>query len=212
MKLLTSNAKIDKSIKLFPEYEATILQMLPSKQMCVNYKDCISKCLAFTGFAKIYKSVNKSRKAKTDFFLNDNRNFVIQIVKEIRNQIKRAIKKNRIAIVRLNGFTDVNWDKILFEGKTIFELFPDVIFWDYTADFNKLISNRNPNYHLTFSYKGNNDKETFEAMKQDFNIAVIDTIENRDKWFNKLPAIDGDLHDFRFLDTDNSVVWLKFKK
>ena len=38
MKLLTTNTKIDKSMKLYPEYEASILQMLPGKGVCVNTK------------------------------------------------------------------------------------------------------------------------------------------------------------------------------
>ena len=31
MKLLGTNSKIDKSLKVYPEYEASILQLLPNK-------------------------------------------------------------------------------------------------------------------------------------------------------------------------------------
>ena len=57
MKLLGTNSKIDKSLKVYPEYEASILQLLPNKHLCVNYKLCIKTCLAFKGLAKVYPSV-----------------------------------------------------------------------------------------------------------------------------------------------------------
>ena len=93
MKLLTSNTKIDKSMKIHPEYEGTILQMLPGKGVCVNYKGCIKTCLAFTGFAKIYKSVNKARQQRKDLFVNHPGEFRTQINKEMHNLIKRAVKR-----------------------------------------------------------------------------------------------------------------------
>ena len=217
MKLLTTNSKIDKSLKIHPEYEATILQMLPGKGICVNYKECISDCLAFKGFAKIYPSVTKSRKAKKDYFVNDQAGFLKQLNHEIYLQVKRAKKKGKTPVVRLNGFTDINWDSIsnLIDRWSDFGPNNDsVIFYDYTADFNKVLSNRHPNYHLTFSYKGNNMKECAKlAASNKANIAAIDTPENRTNFaFNGLSAIDGDKHDFRFLDADNSIVWLSFKK
>jgi hypothetical protein len=216
-KLLTTNAKIDKSIKFFNnEYEATILQMIPGKGVCVDYSRCLSKCLAFTGFAKIWKSVNVARQKRKDLFVDNIDLFKTYILKEINNQVKRAAKKNRVAVIRLNGFTDINWALILFNGKTLFELFPDVIFYDYTADFDKAKNNRIANYHLTFSFKsdkhGNNSAACHEMIRRGMSVAVIDTPENRDKWFNGLPGINGDQHDFRFLDNDSSIVWLTFKK
>ena len=53
MKLLTTNTKIDKSMELLVDYYATILQLLPNKHFCVNYKLCIKDCLAFKGLAKV---------------------------------------------------------------------------------------------------------------------------------------------------------------
>ena len=81
MKLLGTNSKIDKSLKVYPEYEASILQLLPNKHFCVNYKLCIKDCLAFKGLAKVYPSIIKSRKAKSEYFINDNKNFIKQVIK-----------------------------------------------------------------------------------------------------------------------------------
>ena len=207
MKLLTTNTKIDKSMKVFEKDYGTILQLLPSKNVCVNYKNCIKNCLAFKGMAKVYKSVTKSRKAKTDYFTNDNDGFIKQLKKEIGLQEKRALKKGKKPVVRLNGFTDINFNKY-----GIFELFPKVQFYDYSADYEKVSNNKHKNLHFTFSYKGNNLVESMDLLKKGVNIAVIDTKENQ--FFNdqEVNHIDGDKHDFRYKDEKNSIVWLSEKK
>ena len=206
MKLLGTNSKIDKSLKVYPEYEASILQLLPNKHLCVNYKLCIKTCLAFKGLAKVYPSVIKRRKAKSEYFVNDTDNFIKQLIREIKNQEKRALKKNKKAVVRLNGFTDIDYDKY-----GIFKLFPNVQFYDYSADYERVLNNNNPNLHYTFSYKGNNLKECIELLKNDVSIAVIDISENQ--FFNdyEVEHIDGDKHDFRFKH-GKAIVWLSEKK
>ncbi len=206
MKLLGTNSKIDKSLKIYPEYEASILQLLPNKHLCVNYKLCIKTCLAFKGLAKVYPSVIKSRKAKSEYFVNDTDTFIKQLIKEIGNQEKRALKKNKKAVVRLNGFTDIDYEKF-----GIFKLFPNVQFYDYSADYECVLNNNNPNLHYTFSYKGNNLKECIELLKNDVSIAVIDMPENQ--FFNDYDVehIDGDKHDFRFKH-GKAIVWLSEKK
>jgi len=206
MKLLGTNSKIDKSLKVYPEYEASILQLLPNKHLCVNYKLCIKTCLAFKGLAKVYPSVIKSRKAKSEYFVNDTDTFIKQLIREIKNQEKRALKKNKKAVVRLNGFTDIDYEKF-----GIFKLFPNVQFYDYSADYERVLNNNNPNLHYTFSYKGNNLKECIELLKNDVSIAVIDMPENQ--FFNDYDVehIDGDKHDFRFKH-GKAIVWLSEKK
>ena len=206
MKLLGTNSKIDKSLKVYPEYEASILQLLPNKHLCVNYKLCIKTCLAFKGLAKVYPSVIKSRKAKSEYFVNDTDTFIKQLIREIKNQEKRALKKNKKAVVRLNGFTDIDYEKY-----GIFKLFPNVQFYDYSADYERVLNNNNPNLHYTFSYKGNNLKECIELLKNDVSIAVIDIPENQ--FFNdyEVEHIDGDKHDFRFKH-GKAIVWLSEKK
>ena len=206
MKLLGTNSKIDKSLKVYPEYEASILQLLPNKHLCVNYKLCIKTCLAFKGLAKVYPSVIKSRKAKSEYFVNDTDTFIKQLIREIKNQEKRALKKNKKAVVRLNGFTDIDYEKY-----GIFKLFPNVQFYDYSADYERVLNNNNPNLHYTFSYKGNNLKECIELLKKDISIAVIDIKDNQ--FFNKynIEHVDGDKHDFRFKH-GKAIVWLSEKK
>ena len=211
-KLLTSNTKIDKSMKLFPEYEATILQLAPGKGVCVNYSNCIKTCLFFTGFGK-FSNVQRGRINRTKYLQTDIQGFLKQLTREIRNQVKRAIKKNKTAVIRLNGFSDIDWSKpeYFVEGFCLFDLFPEVIFYDYTADYDKALNNEFNNYHLTFSYKGNNLKEANSLLvERCMSIAAIDVPEN--KHLKAMRDLQGDVHDFRFLDQKASIVWLSFKE
>jgi len=205
-KLLSTNSKIEKSLKEYEFYIATILQLLPSKYLCVNYKECIKNCLAFKGMAKVYPSVIKSRKAKSDYFRANPELFIEHLKKEIKLQYKRAIKKHKKSVVRLNGFTDIDYSK-----HGIFELYPETQFYDYSADYKKVLNNKHNNLHYTFSYKGNNLLECVDLLKRGVNIAVIDIPENQ--FFNdwQVNHIEGDKHDFRFLDQKNSIVWLSEK-
>ena len=211
-KLLTSNTKIDKSMKLFPEYEATILQLAPGKGVCVNYSNCIKTCLFFTGFGK-FSNVQRGRINRTKYLQTDTQGFLKQLTREIRNQVKRAIKKHKTAVVRLNGFSDIDWSKpeYFVEGFCLFELFPEVIFYDYTADYDKALNNEFSNYHLTFSYKGNNLQESKNLFAEfGINTAVVDLPENNH--LKGVKSLQGDIHDFRFLDKKASIVWLSFKE
>ena len=222
MPLLTSNTKIDKSViwaqKQGLEYEATILQMLPGRGVCKNYKYCIKECLAFTGFAKIFPTVNKARQKRKDLFTKDLPSFMKTLEKELNNLCKRARKKGKTPVCRLNGFTDINWEDpdYYIRGDCIFNVYQEVQFYDYSADYDKTLLSCYDNYHLTFSYKkdphgiGSNVMECRNLFSKGINIAVVDTLENR-KVFNG-QSIQGDKHDFRFLDKKGSIVWLTFKK
>ena len=227
MPLLTSNTKIDKSViwaqKQGLEYEAVILQMNPGKGVCVNWELCISDCIAFTGYGK-FKNVRAGREKRKKLFLNDIEGFKKQLKKELTNLEKRAEKKGKIPVCRLNGFTDIDWGQklqadgriieVLFDGLTVFELFPKVTFWDYSADYLKTLSNKIQNLHLTFSYKGNNILECNKLFARGINIAVINTPENQHTFRKKdnKKQYDFDAHDFRFLDKPGTIGWLKFKE
>jgi len=94
--------------------------------------------------------------------------------------------------------------------KNIFEMFPDVQFYDYTKIPTRKVD-KIPNYHLTWSYSEANEKyaKMFNAVPN--NIAVVFRDKLLPKMFKGLKVIDGDTHDMRFLDKPNSVVGLKAK-
>ena len=73
-KLLTSNEKLKKTEKylLTEKNEKWIIrgiQFLPGIGFCDGAKlGCLPTCLAYTGFAKRFKTVNKGRKKRNNLF------------------------------------------------------------------------------------------------------------------------------------------------
>jgi hypothetical protein len=132
---------------------------------------------------------------------------VLDIIKFI-NACERKGKK---PAVRLNGTSDIQWEKITVEcGQNIFEMFPQVQFYDYTK-----IPTRNIsyifNYHLTWSYSEASEKyaKLFDSVP--YNKAVVFRNKELPSTFKGVKVIDGDKHDMRFLDEPNVVVGLKAK-
>jgi hypothetical protein len=211
-----SSAKIVKNAKL---NELTyIVYLAPATLSGYNVcpkatKHCIAACLHESGHNRIDVSnrINKSRITKTKLFFEHREFFVDWVIAEIKAAHKKAQKLKMRFSVRLNGTSDIN--PILFakDGKTLFELFPDVQFYDYTKVFNRVkLLQKYKNYDLTFSYSGSNLGECMEALNRNMRVAVV---------FDKVPTthfnkqvVDGDKTDLRYLDPTDCIVGLKFKK
>lgn len=107
--------------------------------------------------------------------------------------------------VRINGTSD--------QPQLALEMareFPEVQFYDYTkipAPWKRTL----PNYHLTFSFSGENLADCMAALEHGINVAVVFPTANFPKTWNGYPVINGDKNDLRFLDPNNVVVGLKAK-
>jgi len=105
----------------------------------------------------------------------------------------------------LNGTSDIQWETIEVEcGQNIFQMFPQVQWYDYTKIPNRKVSHIS-NYHLTWSYSEANKKyaDYFDAVR--YNVAVVFK-NGLPKMFKGLRVIDGDKTDMRFLDGNKRVV------
>ena len=72
------------------------------------------------------------------------------ILSDINKLKKQAQKQKLQAVIRLNGTSDIEWENIKVTGDyTIFNLFPELQFYDYTKNPNR--KNLPSNYDLTFS-------------------------------------------------------------
>ena len=212
--LTTSNTKIRKGEKL--GFSTFGIHLAPSTLSGFNTcKDasagCAAACLNTAGMG-VYSTVQNARIAKTRLFFSDKSAFMTQLVKEIVAAVKKANKNGMQAAFRLNLTSDLPWEKIRHDGKNIFELFPSVQFYDYTATIGRMsafLAGELPaNYHLTFSRKENTPNELVESvLRSGGNVAVV---------FRKsLPArafgadvVNGDETDARFLDGKGKVVGL----
>lgn len=168
---------------------------------------CIESCL-YTAGRGSFSNVIKSRERKTALFFEDNKTFKEQLYNDLI-LFNQYIKQEEIkGFVRLNGTSDIDWSKIKINNLTFFELFSDIIFYDYTKDF-KRISNYN-NYHITYSKTEETSIEEVKSIiNKNNNVAVVfDTVPS--EW-EGIEVIDGDVNDLRPEDIQGVIVGLKAK-
>ena len=133
-----------------------------------------------------------------------------QLHKSICKLVKSAERENLTPCIRLNGTSDIGWQKL-----GIFEQYPEVQFYDYTKGIKRIMENDHANYHLTFSRSESNHK-TVERVLADtsVNVAAVFSTKRNDGLptsYMGRRVIDGDLHDLRFLDAQNCIVGLRAK-
>lgn len=180
---------------------------------------CIAACLYSAGRGA-YTNVQKARIRKTIEFFKNREQFMSDLVKDIEKLERKAKREGLNPVVRLNGTSDLPFEKFkcVRDGKEYSNLmtaFPNVNFMDYTAILGRKAALSLPNYHLTFSLKESNDKDAAKALKEGYNIAVVMKVkknEPKPEFWNKIPVVDGDESDLRFLDPKgNHVVALTAK-
>jgi hypothetical protein len=94
--------------------------------------------------------IDKARKRKTDFYFNDRKAFLKQLHKELELLEIRSAKKNKQAYARLNGTSDIIFERI---DKSLFDSHKSIQFYDYTKIPNRDVSSID-NYSLTYSLQG----------------------------------------------------------
>jgi hypothetical protein len=213
MKLLsTANPKIQKGSKL--GYLSFILHLAPStlsgKNTCPKATaGCAAACLNTAGRGGMFRRgettnmIQQARIRKTRYFFEDRATFLADLEADIRRGIKQAQRLGLTPVFRLNGTSDLSWEKY-----GIIEKFPTVQFYDYTKVLNRKVAHL-PNYHLTFSAADGNDADVARAIAQGMNIAMV---------FDQMPAeymgrtvINADETDLRFLDPKGVICGLKAK-
>lgn len=177
-------------------------------QVCPKASDgCRLACL-YTAGRGIYNNTQQSRIAKTKRFHEDREAFMTQLVAEIEALIRKAKRESLIPVVRLNGTSDLPWEKIKCNRNgvaygSIMEAFADVQFYDYTKILGRTKALSLPNYSLTFSLAENNDAAAMKALQEGFNVAVVMRVgrkEDKPANWGGYPVVNGDETDLRFLD------------
>lgn len=171
---------------------------------------CSKSCLFNSGMGGMYEQVRNGRKNKTEWFLENRKEFLMQLVSEINAAVKRH-KDKAIVTVRLNGTSDISYEKFkIKDGKNIFELFPDIQFYDYTKNHKRFTNDLPKNYHLTFSRSEVNEKEAIKLLKNGNNVAVVFNKVLPEKYLG-YKVVDGDDTDLRFLNDKGVIIGLKYK-
>ena len=225
MKLLSINQD-SKTIKgLEKGYLTGIMYLAPytlgGKNICPFAKaaGCIDACLNTAGRG-IFNNVQKARLNRTKLFHSDINAFMHKLSIEIEALEKTAIKNGLIPVIRLNGLSDINWEDIRFNYEfihnkirsvTIFELFSDIQFYDYTKNPNR--DQLPKNYDLTFSYSNKPEFKKFNeiAIKKNMRLAAVFSDQNLPAYFMGLPVLNGDESDLTFLAPKNTILGLYAK-
>ena len=199
-------------------YLTGILYLAPSNESGVintcGYAStgCRAACL-FTAGRGAFQNVRKARVEKTMLFHSAKADFMDQLVTDIKALKKKAEKAGMTPCVRLNGTSDISWETIpVGKASNIFELFPDISFYDYTKNIKKIIKlkeNPLPNYSLTFSRSESNKAHAELALSLGVNVATV--FRDLPSSFSGHPVVNGDESDLRFLDPKGVIVGLKAK-
>ena len=205
--LSTANPKIQKGTKL--GYLSFILHLAPAdlsgRETCPKRTvGCTAACLNTAGRGGMFKRgentnmIQKARIRKTEYFFNDRAGFLADLEADIRKGIKFAEKQGLIPVFRLNGTSDLSWEKY-----GIIEKFPQVQFYDYTKVLGRKVKHL-PNYHLTFSKADGNDADVAEALMQGMSVVAV---------YDQIPegTLSADETDLRFLDPKGVMLGLKAK-
>jgi len=211
--LSTANPKIQKGTKM--GYLSFILHLAPAdlsgREVCPKRtKGCTDACLNKAGRGGMFRKgentnmIQKARIRKTQYFFNNRADFMLDLVADIRKAIKFAERKGLTPVFRLNGTSDLSWEKYdAIPGQNIFEMFPTVQFYDYTKVLGRKVK-QYPNYHLTFSKADGNDADVAEALLQGMSVVAV---------YDKIPegVPSADETDLRFLDPKGIMLGLKAK-
>jgi hypothetical protein len=215
--LSTANPKIQKGTKL--GYLSFILHLAPAdlsgRNTCPKATaGCKSACLNTAGRGGMFKKgentnmIQKARIRKTQYFFEARDYFMQDLYNDITKGIKQAKKLGLTPVFRLNGTSDLSWEKYTINDKNIFELFPDVQFYDYTKVLGRKVS-KYKNYFLIFSKADGNDSDVAEAILQGMNVAAV--FDQLPEEHMGRPVINADEHDLRFLDDKGVIAGLKAK-
>ena len=224
-KILGTSVKIEKGEKV--GVLTAVLYLSASTRSGVNLcpwasAGCAAACLGHTTGRLLMNQAQRAQLYKTVAWLVGREWFLSQLDDEIRKHARRAERLGMRCAVRLNGSSDILWER-----HGVPQRHPDVEFYDYTKAPLSARRNRPSNYHLTFSL---DEREVSEAramewLTQGGNVAMVvaaagsaskslaqdvaqGLVRSGHHGFN---AVDGDETDIRMDDPPSSWVVLYAK-
>lgn len=211
-----SSTKTVKGEKL--GYLTGIVYLTPNKKLCPFsvLAGCLEGCLYSSGRGA-FNSVQMARKEKTRFFNEQRQAFLLSLAADVWALARKAHKLGLIPLVRPNGTSDIAYENlIVHNGKNIFQLFPEVQFYDYTKHPSRNLQGKVPgNYDLTFSFSQVTPKGiSIKGLTNPNNArtaVVFMRKEDIPTSFRGWDVVDGDDTDVRHIEPKNVVVALYAK-
>lgn len=187
-------------------YITAIQYLAPANLSGVNLcpwasEGCIEVCLNSSGRGAM-NSIQAARIRKAKLYTEDRPRYMAQLREDLAFFSRKAARLGVIPAARLNGTTDILWERT-----TIMSEFPEITFYDYSKAPYSVRKKLPPNYKITFSAsEKTTDAEILETIAAGHNVAIV---------FDKLPktylgvrVIDGTTHDLRFRDPPHVIVGL----
>jgi hypothetical protein len=185
-------------------YLSTIMHLSPHKasgagNVCASASaGCIAACLNTAGRG-VYDNVQMARKNRTLLWFQNRPVFMSLLREEMHAHRRKAIRENKIACFRLNGTSDLIWERAAPE---LFEEFSDCQFYDYTKHAGRCLKKHKlpKNYHLTFSMSEVNRTDCRRVLRSGkCNVAVVFGGNPPPVYLGR-PTFTMDENDLRFLD------------
>lgn len=200
------------------DLETFILYMAPSTiveglNLCPFASEgCKKACLYSAGRGK-FSNVQLARINKSKFWGYNREGFYIQLGNELlKIHGKAKLNAHKIAI-RLNGTSDVDHIDLLkrYTGINFLgDSYNNLLFYDYTKNYNHIRKYQGTSYKITFSRSEVNELDAYRTLKDGGNIAIVFKNDLPETW-KGYKVINGDLTDLRYFDPINVVVGLKAK-
>lgn len=200
-------------------YYTSIIYLVPDDRLCAHaaLAGCMAGCLRTAGRGA-FDNVQSARAEKTRFFYENPQAFMLSFAADVWAHVRRARKLRMTPLVRPNGTSDIPYENIIIEayGLNIFQLFPDVQFYDYTKHPSRNLEGKTAsNYDLTYSFSGITPKAiSLKGLSNPWNrraAVVFSRREDIPQSFRGWPVVDGDDTDVRHIEPSGVVVALYAK-
>lgn len=211
-----SSAKTVKGEKI--GYLTGIVYLVPDHNLCplARAAGCFDGCLKSAGRGA-FNTVQLARQSKTDYFYNNQLAFLLSLCADVWSIERKAKNKGLIPLVRPNGTSDIPYENlIIWDNKNLFQLFPNVQFYDYTKHPSRKLEGKTANnYDLTYSFSAITPKPiSIKGLVNPNNSRVAVVFQKQSDiptTFREWPVIDGDNSDVRHIEPKKVVVALYAK-
>lgn len=177
-------------------------------------------------------AIQHARIDRTRLFNEDRPEFFRRLYQEIHAFIRKAKRVDLTPVIRLNGTSDVLWEKTpvpVSDNKrgihcyftNIFEVFPQIQFYDYTKIWKRFYREMPGNYYLCLSYSEASDTYAAKCMQthRETGASLVSVYRDKDAIEQAQVIaqecgkrfVNGDTNDLRFLDPAGAMVALKAK-
>jgi len=199
-------------------YLTGIVYLKPDYKICSMAKlaGCMYGCLESSGRGA-FNSVQQARISKTRFFYDNQQAFLLSFAADVWTLQNKSKKQGFTPLVRPNGTSDIPYENlIVWDNKNIFQLFPDVQFYDYTKHPGRNLTGKTAgNYDLTYSFSAITPKPvTIKGLQNPNNSRVAVVFQKQADipvTFRGWNVIDGDNTDVRHIEPKQVVVALYAK-